>query len=147
MIKVLTEFWHGVETPYNILEYILSQHPHLCFSRLNLDKPLIKAFHGTETTLGYHFRFSCVWGLICFPYAYICQYMTLCSISCDQHFGFAQCEKGPNSIGRIDYILFIHFILSGWKTTPDDNFIIPIRAVSGDHIDRYNSQGSGTFVL
>ncbi len=49
-----------METPYNILEYILPQHSHLCFSRLKLDKPLIKALHGTETTLGYHFRFSCV---------------------------------------------------------------------------------------
>ncbi len=28
--------------------------------RLHLDKPLIKALHGRETTLGYHFRFSCV---------------------------------------------------------------------------------------
>ncbi len=56
-------FWHGVETPYNILEYILSQHPHQCFLRLHLDKPLIKALHGTEATLGYHFRFSCVFYL------------------------------------------------------------------------------------
>ncbi len=59
IIQVLTELWHGVEKLYNILNYISPQHPYLCSWSVHLDKTLIKCVHGTETALGYHFRFSC----------------------------------------------------------------------------------------